>query len=194
MDEPESLGELLRKMKPLPNFMSDGRGDQQQADREAQEGNHEQMSIWIDTEFNETREGIELISLGMVDSNGETFYGETDFDRARATPFVESIVIPLLSKKPEHYYPGNSLRDAATRWLFRYDDCNPVICADFQGDLDLLRELLIDVPAWLNLRVVWHEIDKTLRKQFFELTGLPEHHALYDAQANRFAHRLKPTD
>lgn len=31
---PQSLGDILRKMKPLPNFMSEGRGEQEQAERE----------------------------------------------------------------------------------------------------------------------------------------------------------------
>lgn len=31
----QSLGDILRQMKPLPNFMSEGRGDQEQKERES---------------------------------------------------------------------------------------------------------------------------------------------------------------
>lgn len=31
----QSLGDILRQMKPLPNFMSEGRGDQEQKARES---------------------------------------------------------------------------------------------------------------------------------------------------------------
>lgn len=31
----QSLGDILRQMTPLPNFMSEGRGDQEQKERES---------------------------------------------------------------------------------------------------------------------------------------------------------------
>ena len=46
----------------------------------------------------------------------------------------------------------------------------------------------MNAPEWLGHRNVFYQIDDLKKEQFFVDTGLADHHALYDAQANRFAY------
>jgi hypothetical protein len=56
------------------------------------------MKIWFDTEFIEDGRTIDLISIGMVDEAGRTFYAESsEADLSRASPWVRENVIPCLS-------------------------------------------------------------------------------------------------
>lgn len=52
-----------------------------------------------------------------------------------------------------------------------------------------LRRLL---EAWCQPRMVSRNINELLRYKFHKQNNLPEHHALYDAQANRYAFRERP--
>jgi len=55
------------------------------------------MRIWFDTEFIEDGRTIDLISIGMVDEAGRTFYAESgEADLSRASPWVRENVLPHL--------------------------------------------------------------------------------------------------
>ncbi|MCK1445448.1 3'-5' exoribonuclease [Bradyrhizobium sp. 48] len=55
------------------------------------------MKIWFDTEFIEDGKTIDLISIGMVSEDGNTFYAEnSECDRDRASPWVKENVFPHL--------------------------------------------------------------------------------------------------
>lgn len=67
------------------------------------------------------------------------------------------------------------------------------ICIDYQTDWDLFVGAQGDrVPPWCTLRHVWHNINELLLTDFYKKNRVPEHHALYDAQANRYAFRERP--
>lgn len=56
------------------------------------------MKIWFDTEFIEDGKTIELISIGAVREDGETFYAESlECDLSRASPWVKENVLPHLN-------------------------------------------------------------------------------------------------
>ena len=58
------------------------------------------MKIFFDTEFIEDGKTIDLISIGMVDAGGYTFYREARAcDLSRASPWVRQNVIPHLKPK-----------------------------------------------------------------------------------------------
>lgn len=55
------------------------------------------MRIWFDTEFIEDGHTIDLLSIGMVREDGETFYAEpAECDRSRADDWVRANVLPHL--------------------------------------------------------------------------------------------------
>lgn len=151
------------------------------------------MLIFMDTEFTQLGPHADLISIGLVAEDGRQFYGERrDFDGASVSPFVRAVVLPLLGKQPECIYVGNSLRDAVTRWLYGFEEAEggAEVRVDFNGDWELLAQLLAhDVPGFITWSNVWYQVDQTVRHHFFELTGLPAHHSLYDALAFRAAYR-----
>jgi hypothetical protein len=51
----------------------------------------------------------------------------------------------------------------------------------------LLEEVWMQMMTWLKM--IRRDINKLLRYDFYKRTGLPEHHALYDARANQYAYR-----
>jgi hypothetical protein len=64
------------------------------------------------------------------------------------------------------------------------------ICVDSQTDWDLfISALEYQVPKWLRQTFVGNDIDELLCYEFHAKNKLPEHHALYDAMANRHAFR-----
>ena len=55
------------------------------------------MKIWFDTEFIEDGKTIDLLSIGMIREDGETYYAEpSDTDRTRACGWVNENVVPYL--------------------------------------------------------------------------------------------------
>lgn len=55
------------------------------------------MKYFIDTEFIETETSVELVSLGIVSENGDTFYAESrNFDPSTASEWVKENVIEQL--------------------------------------------------------------------------------------------------
>ena len=148
------------------------------------------MNIFIDTEFgHDDWADVDLISIGLVAADGRTFYAERlDFDLALVNAFVRENVMPLLRADGVLVLSTCALRSATLAWLeqFKYDDA--VVCFDNPIGWALLSQLLDqDLPTWLGSRNIRDQIDWNVRKQFFMQTQLPEHHALHDAHASRFA-------
>lgn len=68
------------------------------------------MKIYFDTEFTGLHQGTSLISIGMTDEEGRTFYAElNDYDKAQVDDWIqENVINKLKFKKPslgeqEHY-------------------------------------------------------------------------------------------
>lgn len=54
--------------------------------------------LWFDTEFIDDGRTVELLSVGVVRDDGETYYAEpAEADRSRANPWVRANVLPLLT-------------------------------------------------------------------------------------------------
>lgn len=55
------------------------------------------IRVFMDTEFINTGEHIELVSIGMVDEYNNEYYGvSNEFDASKANDFVREIVLPKL--------------------------------------------------------------------------------------------------
>ena len=152
------------------------------------------MLIFLDTEFTDFLDP-KLISIGMVADSGEEFYAEVPFPDAACSAFVREVVIPLLNQYPHAYCPVVDLGIRITAWLniVKRSNEDVEICIDFQTDWDLFADALGNrVPPWCKPRHVWSNINELLLYEYHKKNALSEHHALNDAQANRYAFRERP--
>jgi len=153
------------------------------------------LKIFIDTEFTDFID-CHLISLGMAAGSGEDFYVEVPYPDEACSEFVRESVIPLLGKIPNAQCSFEDLRVRILDWLdiVRNKDEEVEICFDYQADWDLfIGALDYRMPEWCKSRLVARNINELFLYAFHKKHGLPEHHALYDAQANRYAFRERPS-
>ncbi|MFL9927157.1 3'-5' exoribonuclease [Herbaspirillum lusitanum] len=149
------------------------------------------LKVFVDTEFTNFVD-THLISIGMAAASGEEFYAEVPYPLDNCSEFVREVVIPLLGRVPNAFCPIDDLYMKITSWLkiIRPHDEDVDICFDYQTDWDLFSVALDGrVPAWCRPCMVSRNINELLRYEFHKKNKLPEHHALYDAQANRYAYR-----
>ena len=146
--------------------------------------------VFLDTEFTSFASPT-LISIGMVASTGEEFYAEVPFPVVAASPFVHEVVIPLLGSDPQAHCPPDELHIRIREWLVIVrTDPGIVLCFDSRYDEDLFREIFDGYPpALVRFRNVSRNINELLRYEFHVKNRLPEHHALNDARAMRYAFR-----
>jgi len=152
------------------------------------------LKIFIDTEFTDFLDPY-LISIGMVATSGEEFYAEVPYPEKGCSAFVREAVIPLLGRLPNAACSADELRAKIIGWLelVRHRGEEIEICFDYQTDWDLFADAIdCRVPPWCRARMVSRNINELLRYEFHKKNQLPEHHALYDALANRHAFRERP--
>jgi hypothetical protein len=149
------------------------------------------LKVFIDTEFTDFVDP-HLISLGMSAESGEEFYVEVPYPEKRCSEFVRETVIPLLGHIPDSACSLDDLRIRIIVWveIVKQRDEEVEICFDYETDWDLFVTAMDNrVPPWCRRRLVEHNINELLRFDFHQRYKLPEHHALYDAMANRYAFR-----
>lgn len=143
---------------------------------------------FIDTEFTDFQR-CQLISVAVVGENGDEFYGErTDFDPALCSDFVRAVVLPQLGQFGGRAMPVDQLREELRAWLVGIPgDCGPVLCYDYETDLNLFRFLLGGpLPRGWRLENIAGRRDRERRAAYLGRHG-GEHHALHDARANAYA-------
>jgi len=143
---------------------------------------------FIDTEFTDFQR-CQLISLAVVGENGDEFYGErTDFDAAMCSHFVRTVVLPQLGQLAGRAMPFDRLREALRAWLGSIPgDSGPVLCYDYETDLNLFRFLLGGpLPRGWRVGNIAGRRDRERRAAYYARHG-GEHHALHDARANAYA-------
>lgn len=149
------------------------------------------MKVFLDTEFTDFSE-LHLISLGMASEYGEDFYVEVPYPDHACSTFAREVVLPLLGKVSHSYASLTNLRHEIIKWLeiVRRDKEDVFICVDSPTDWNLFCAAMDErVPSWCIYKLMETEIVELMLYDFFKKSGLPEHHALYDAQANRHAYR-----
>lgn len=162
------------------------------------------MLLFLDTEFTDLVAAPNLISLGLVADNGETFYAELTRTLwyAQASEFVLAEVARQFTGWAEE--SPRAVVQRLRAWLQR-----PSIAAtpaqlvlDSDYDWRLFSELVRAHGGWPAALVPtplcfapW-SLDNTLRKvaeqaraRYFADHGLREHHALIDAHALRASYR-----
>lgn len=127
--------------------------------------------------------------MAIVGEDGREFYGEcNDFERPLCNDFVRGVVLPQLGQ-----YPGRSMRLAQLRdelrgWLLAVPrKPKPVLCYDFDGDFELVTDLLAGpLPRGWKSECVEFKLDAGRLDAYFAQHG-GRHHALHDARANCYA-------
>lgn len=107
--------------------------------------NRAPLLIWFDTEFHDDGIRVELISIGVVCSDGREYYAENSaYDRSRANDWLRGKVLP-------HLVPGSERPPAqiATDLRALIGCALPEFWAYF-GEYDwvVLRQLFGDLMAW----------------------------------------------
>lgn len=171
------------------------------------------LRVFFDTEFTDFV-NMDMISIGMVAETGQELYKENlDFIENWSSQWVKDNVYPLLDKNK---FGAKRFQIAvAIEEFVDALECDEVeFCADYHGDLDILKNLLelaqLSKPHKLvNFRNAIYEaaskfvsdtggsdssyqnlIKKAMGdfeqqfEQFFVETGQIQHHALSDARAN----------
>lgn len=149
------------------------------------------LKVFVDTEFTNFID-TELISIGLAAATGEEFYAEVPYPDATCSPFVREVVIPLLGKDALARCEVDELPGRLLNWLNLIKPRNDEIeiCFDYQTDWSLFEDVLYDrMPDWCRPKMVAQNINELLRYEFHKKNNFPEHHALYDAMANRYAFR-----
>lgn len=147
------------------------------------------MKLFLDTEFTDFIHP-ELLSIGIVDESGGSFYGEFYYEKD-VNSFVQEHVISQWGKIPERLFLDyDTLARHLIKWLSNYKE--PLeLCYDYHTDADLFEDLIRDkVPViyshlgYLNGTIhelasfkEWARIEKEM--------GIVRHHALADAYALR---------
>lgn len=145
--------------------------------------------VFLDTEFTDFR-NPKLISIGLAATTGEEFYAEVPYDRKECSDFVREIVIPQLGQVPQR--PYEELHLDLRSWFSVVKQTSRItICYDSDYDRRLFFKIFDDYPpSYIDFRNIGERhINELLRYGFHKENKLPEHHALNDALANRYAFR-----
>ena len=169
------------------------------------------MRIFFDTEFTGLRKNTTLVSIGMVDELGNTFYAElTDYNKKQCDEWIQENVIQHLHLQEKGWddngrdvtVKGNKkyVREQLTQWLAAYDYVELVadVCAHdmvlfidlFENAFSLPRhvcpacyDICQDIALWYGINM-YEAFDKS-REEMIAENGYTisgdKHNALYDA-------------
>jgi hypothetical protein len=148
------------------------------------------MRIWVDTEFMEDGEVIELLSVGMIREDGETLYLEASWaDRSHANGWVVTHVLPHLLGDEDITVD----RDEMRRMIVKFAGADPDFWAWFAAyDWVAICQLfgkMVDLPSTWPQRIN----DVAQVAQMVGANRLPQqtsvaHNALSDAMHARALH------
>ena len=154
------------------------------------------MLVFIDTEFTNFKD-MEMISIGLVsaDKSKEVYMENADYDRYACSPFVNEIVIPLLSRTPDVMQPKLKIEDALREWTETFDESVEIVI-DYLGDWAILVDLMNGslppnmkkTPLFVQSLTMFSEKagEEYVKgcQQYFDETEQHPHHALSDAKSN----------
>ena len=140
------------------------------------------MKIFFDTEFTGLHKDTTLISIGLVDENGRTFYAEfSDYDESQCDEWIRENVIKHLkwSKEGpienfatihvndwEAYGSKEYIREVLKDWLSKYDNVELVSdCSHY--DMVLFIDIFgsaFAIPS--NVNPACHDINQDIAEYF----------------------------
>lgn len=136
------------------------------------------MKIFFDTEFTGLHKNTTLISIGLIDENGRTFYAEfSDYDESQCDEWIkENVISHLTLGKYEHYsfYMNNTtvygkkefVKTKLLEWLLHYDEVQLVsdVC---HYDMVLFIDIFggaFDIPV--NVNPACHDINQDIANRY----------------------------
>lgn len=146
------------------------------------------MKIFFDTEFTGLHKNTTLISIGLVDENGRTFYAEfSDYDESQCDDWIHENVIKHLKWSTEcpledisytknfaniyendweAYGTKEYIKTVLTDWLSKYDEVELVSdCSHY--DMVLFIDIFggaFDIPK--NVNPACHDINQEIAKYY----------------------------
>jgi hypothetical protein len=144
--------------------------------------------FFYDTEFIEYPGCIDLISIGIVDENGRSFYAiSNEFDESKASDWVKDNVISKLPPKSLSFWmPRCEIRDAVIDFILPTKD-HPIELWAYYADYDhvalcWLFGTMMDLPEGMPMytKDVKQLCDSLGNPKLPEI-GKDEHDALFDA-------------
>jgi len=148
------------------------------------------MKIFFDTEFTGLHQGTTLMSIGLVDEDGRTFYAElVDYDKSQVNDWLQENVLANFTK--ENIVNKDQLRQQLVNWLSVYDkveiwsDClayDWVLFNNiFGGAFDIPKQVYyipFDICTLFKIKGVDPDIN---REEYAGIDG-KKHNALHDAK------------
>jgi len=148
------------------------------------------MKLFLDTEFTDFLDDLELISLALVSESGQEFYAElSSFDESACNDFVRKTVLPLLYKSQDAICASKAeLRARLDAWFLSFSQ-DVTIMYDCFTDYALLMDLFGNELPWYARESIAIErrLDPDRLESYFATEGVIRHHALHDARGNKFA-------
>jgi len=156
------------------------------------------MLFFFDTEFQEDKHGIELISIGIVKANGDEYYAvNSGYDQNRATPWLKENVIKKIHPsgyEQPYYRSERQMRDEIEKFC---EDMTEMWGYCSAHDWYLLSRLM---GGMMNKPVSWpwncYDIEQSMMERNVNYGVLPPyqnpevHNALNDARWTRAAHSV----
>lgn len=150
------------------------------------------MLIFLDTEFTDFGHNCEIISIGLIADSEEECYMEFPYEEKKCSEFVINNIVPLLGKYPHAFCEKEEARNKLINWfnIIKRKNEDIEICFDSNIDWELFIQIMnYNLPSYIMAKNIGNQINDRLIFDFLEKTKLPEHHALYDAIANKYAYR-----
>lgn len=141
------------------------------------------MKIFFDTEFTGLHKNTTLISIGLIDENGRTFYAEfNDYDKSQCDDWIkENVIKHLKFKEYSAYLPGLdfnyksnvevksnklTIQTYLEQWLIPYDEVELVsdVC---HYDMVLFIDIwggAFDIPRCIN--PACHDINQDIARYY----------------------------
>lgn len=137
------------------------------------------MKLFFDTEFTGLTKDTTLISIAVIDEDGDMFYAEcTDYNKDQVSPWIKENVIDNLIFDGRNMMevstssvfisgPSDTVGEALINWLAKYDEVQFVsdVCHyDFMLLIDLISPTgcALDLPP--NVSAVCHDINQDIAK------------------------------
>lgn len=151
------------------------------------------MRVFFDTEFSGLTIDPRLISIGLVDETGETFYAELSdtYTAKDCDPFVREGGLPKL-KGGDALMTMRELGERLLAWIENYQEPVTLLTDSMAWDWPWIQEAFYKLgcrPKNLVRRpeILSQEPAFNLAVERAYAAGLRRHHALDDAKANRLA-------
>lgn len=155
------------------------------------------MKVFFDTEFTGLHANTTLMSIGLVDEEGRTFYAElNDYDKSQVDEWLENNVVANFTG--ENTMNMQQLKLELTEWLAVYDsveiwsDClayDWVLFNSIFGTAFDIPKSVYYIPFDICTMMKLKGVDPDINREEYAFNSVPEtaqkHNALWDAQVIR---------